>query len=188
MFSLIGAWIDGWVNNRDAGDLRRHRAHYGVIVMYIVTIPVRVMALLGFVILVILTQWGRDKMAAILRTTYSNVFLIKKNMNFDYDFTEDCSLGPNEQYSSIGLDNNLARGRRQAMIWTKVGYTSDAYMRHPTSIIFLIMTCPFPPKTIQQTCIDGVPKNLCYFFRRRIFRPNRGDMWRPGKFGNSISS
>ena len=25
--------INGWVNNREAGDLRRHRAHYGVIVM-----------------------------------------------------------------------------------------------------------------------------------------------------------
>ena len=33
MFSLICAWINRWVNNRDAGDLRRHRAHYGVIVM-----------------------------------------------------------------------------------------------------------------------------------------------------------
>ena len=30
MFSLIGAWINGWVNNREAGDLRRHRAHYDV--------------------------------------------------------------------------------------------------------------------------------------------------------------
>ena len=29
MFSLICAWINGWVNNREAGDLRRHRAHYG---------------------------------------------------------------------------------------------------------------------------------------------------------------
>ena len=28
MFSLIYAWIHGWVNNREAGDLRRHRAHY----------------------------------------------------------------------------------------------------------------------------------------------------------------
>ena len=28
MFSLICAWIHGWVNNGDAGDLRRHRAHY----------------------------------------------------------------------------------------------------------------------------------------------------------------
>ena len=33
MFSLICAWINGWVNNREADDLRHHRAHYGVIVM-----------------------------------------------------------------------------------------------------------------------------------------------------------
>ena len=40
MFSLICAWIDGWVNNREAGDLRRHRAHYDVIVMG-TTVPQR---------------------------------------------------------------------------------------------------------------------------------------------------
>ena len=34
IFSLICAWINGWVNNRDAGNLRRHRAHYDVIVMW----------------------------------------------------------------------------------------------------------------------------------------------------------
>ena len=33
MFSLICVWINGWVNNREAGDLRRYRAHYIVIVM-----------------------------------------------------------------------------------------------------------------------------------------------------------
>ena len=33
MFSLICAWINGWVNNREAGDLRRHRGHYHVILM-----------------------------------------------------------------------------------------------------------------------------------------------------------
>ena len=33
MFSLICARINGWVNNREAGDLRRLRAHYDVIVM-----------------------------------------------------------------------------------------------------------------------------------------------------------
>ena len=33
MFSLICAWINDWVNNRKAGDLRRHRAHYEVTVM-----------------------------------------------------------------------------------------------------------------------------------------------------------
>ena len=33
MFSLICAWINGSINNREAGDLRRHRAHYDVIIM-----------------------------------------------------------------------------------------------------------------------------------------------------------
>ena len=33
MFSLICVWINGWVNNREAGDLIRYRAHYDVIVM-----------------------------------------------------------------------------------------------------------------------------------------------------------
>ena len=33
MFSLICARINCWVNNGETGDLRRHRAHYGVIVM-----------------------------------------------------------------------------------------------------------------------------------------------------------
>ena len=31
--ALICVWINGWVNNREAGDLRRHRAHYDVTVM-----------------------------------------------------------------------------------------------------------------------------------------------------------
>ena len=33
MFSLICVWINGWVNNREADDLRRYRGHYDVIVM-----------------------------------------------------------------------------------------------------------------------------------------------------------
>ena len=33
MFSLICAWIDAWVNNREAGDLRAHRAHYDITVI-----------------------------------------------------------------------------------------------------------------------------------------------------------
>ena len=33
--SLIYTWINDWVNNCEAGDLRRYRAHYDVIVMHI---------------------------------------------------------------------------------------------------------------------------------------------------------
>ena len=32
-FDVFFAWINGWVNNREAGDLRRHRAQYDVIVL-----------------------------------------------------------------------------------------------------------------------------------------------------------
>ena len=33
MFSLICTWINGWVNNGEADDLRRHGLHYDVTVM-----------------------------------------------------------------------------------------------------------------------------------------------------------
>ena len=33
IFLWSAYWMNGWVNNREAGDLRRHRAHYDVIVM-----------------------------------------------------------------------------------------------------------------------------------------------------------
>ena len=33
MFSLICAWINGWINNHEAGHLRCHHAHYDAIVM-----------------------------------------------------------------------------------------------------------------------------------------------------------
>ena len=38
MFSLITAWINGWVNNGEAGDLRCHRAHHDVTVMWFVVL------------------------------------------------------------------------------------------------------------------------------------------------------
>ena len=34
IFSLICAWTNVWANNGDAGDLRRYRAHYYVIIMW----------------------------------------------------------------------------------------------------------------------------------------------------------
>ena len=38
MFSLICTWINRWVNNGEAGDLRCHRAHYDVTEMIRVTL------------------------------------------------------------------------------------------------------------------------------------------------------
>ena len=38
-FSLICTWMNGWTNNREAGDLRRHRAHYEVTIMVLFCPP-----------------------------------------------------------------------------------------------------------------------------------------------------
>ena len=38
-FFLISAWTNGWVNNRDAGDLRRHCVHRDVLVMVFFICP-----------------------------------------------------------------------------------------------------------------------------------------------------
>ena len=34
MFSLMWAWTNSWIKNRDAGDLRRHHAHYDITVIW----------------------------------------------------------------------------------------------------------------------------------------------------------
>ena len=44
MYSLICVWMNGWVNNPVAGNLRLYRAHYDVIVMYTTN---RVISVLG---------------------------------------------------------------------------------------------------------------------------------------------
>ena len=43
-FSFIYAGINGWINNREAGDLRSHSAHYDVIVMWNPPIPIRMLS------------------------------------------------------------------------------------------------------------------------------------------------
>ena len=55
MFSMICAWINAWINNREAGDLRRHRAHYDVtVVTYIFS-----EWLIGTGAIVWLCEWSR---------------------------------------------------------------------------------------------------------------------------------
>ena len=56
MFSLMYVWINDWVNNREAGDLRRHRTHNDVIVM-----KVTVWSQDG------LTYWGLNKMSGTFK-------------------------------------------------------------------------------------------------------------------------
>ena len=66
---------------------------------------------------IILTHWGRDKMTNISQMIFSNTF----SWNFNSNLTEICSLGSNQQQSSIGSDNGLALIRQQAIIWANDG-------------------------------------------------------------------
>ena len=75
MFSLICTRVNGWVNNREAGELRRYRAHYDVIVM-----ETRVDTVQNIRIELCITPWRiclthlPIKNMAILQTTFSNAF------------------------------------------------------------------------------------------------------------------
>ena len=42
MLPLISAWTRGWADNRDAGDLRRHCAHYDVTIIHLNTFLKRI--------------------------------------------------------------------------------------------------------------------------------------------------
>ena len=64
MFSLINAWINGWANNCEAGDLTRHRAHYDVTVI--------VEPLIRALILVEVIQKGIKQ---FFHKTVKNIFL-----------------------------------------------------------------------------------------------------------------
>ena len=78
MFSLVCAWTNGFVSNRDAGDLRRHRAHYDVTVMDLgyrssteTTIEVNKSDIRVQVI-----HWGHDNLANIFQTEFFNVLSV----------------------------------------------------------------------------------------------------------------
>ena len=102
----------------------------------------------------ILAHWGREKMAANFLTTISNAFSwMKVYINYDYDFIEVCSQGSNQQYSSIGSDNGLSLGLRQAIIWTNAG------IRTNHGLLFWIINVSLGPNELMKT------KHICIFYR-----------------------
>ena len=108
MFSLICVWINGWVNNGEAGDLRRHRAHYDVTVMCVFAaghnqIWTRCVN----------TLTPRQNGRHFPDDTFKGIFL-NESVEFSSKFIPQCS---SDDTTSIGSDNGLAPNRRQAIIW-----------------------------------------------------------------------
>ena len=77
MFSLICVWINGWVNNREAGDLRRYRAHYDVTVMnlFVVTPKSTKMPVMNYPY-IYRTVCMKDLLCRLISMTSKNVFAI----------------------------------------------------------------------------------------------------------------
>ena len=82
MFSLIFAWTNNWANNGDAGDLRRHRAHYDVIVMNL-SLFVRNDR---WIQQHIFNSSPLDKITSISQTTFSSPFSWMKSLVFWFEF------------------------------------------------------------------------------------------------------
>ena len=59
MYLMICAWTNGWVNNRNAGDLRRHRAHYDItVMMFLYALNFVSVAVLATVTLQLFAKWA----------------------------------------------------------------------------------------------------------------------------------
>ena len=99
MFSLMCVWINGCVNNREAGDLRRNQAHYDVIVMIVPD-----------------TWYYLSSVFTV--TCSSDTTNINGNGLTHWGPVTHICLDTN---TNIGSHNGLSSGQRQAIIWTNAG-------------------------------------------------------------------
>ena len=60
MFYLICAWINGWVNNREAGELRRNRTHHDVTEMFWQVYMYYLNALFHYQLILSMNEWDTN--------------------------------------------------------------------------------------------------------------------------------
>ena len=141
MFSFICAWTNGWVTNRVAGDLRRHRAHYDVTLILWCTYastPYPIKFADGFALLYLNVWFLYANLSGLLRWHWGitsgmafgscDLLLISTALRQSYNWPHasdvaiktfvNVSVG---KLTTIGSNNGLSPGRRQTIIWTNVG-------------------------------------------------------------------
>ena len=106
MLSLICVWINGYVNNREGGDLRRHRAHYDV-----------------------------DEMMLKMKEDVfvCNVTIRDENRAWATTFTFDCRMDVREKQSKCFKDKSLAPGRRGSKFHAGIWNSFDGYLEYPVT-------------------------------------------------------
>ena len=97
-FFLSAPWINGWVNNHEAGDLRHHRAHYDVILMVLQYIYVCLLAIQANikptslqVPVIPFGNWRALKVSWMV-CIITGFLIVKKNVNPHCD-SKLCSVG-----------------------------------------------------------------------------------------------
>ena len=119
MFSLIYAWINAWVNNREAGDLRRYRAHYDVTVMHH-TLDL---------------AWGDSQVIGEAETNWPPIYRRYFQMHV---FTKGIRIlvlirlkfVPMGSLDSIGTGNCFSPNNGKLLPETMMNQSLDTYMRH----------------------------------------------------------
>ena len=125
MFSLICAWIDDWVNNREAGDLRRHLGHYDVNVM------------LSLAIMIHPQGWARlgSERCCLCWYRHDTVLLVlcSKSISHEWDIADGPSMKPLYRLYSdhfvARTANNVISFLSHTTIWKQI---SDGNKYHPT--------------------------------------------------------
>ena len=102
MLSFICAWIKGWVNNREAGDFRHHRAHCDVIVIIILHCHMNIIKLHGH------SKYHLDPeftetLPAVWRRKWSNWPIVTQKNGFIYHTWSVKHMGCNLFTSMVRL-------------------------------------------------------------------------------------
>ena len=135
MFSLICVWINGWVNNREAGDLRRHLGHYDVIVMFCYYLRCRHRHRHRhhhhhFIIIIIINNGGGGSLYLVSICFSNQIWYYDRNSNHDninYQATGDSFAAIKWLISTIF---SLGHGYVITSTWTDAyNYPSIPYCR-----------------------------------------------------------
>ena len=102
MFSLICAWTNGWANNQEADELRRHHAHYEVTVIPGKLLWLLISHLLTYQIIsnynIGCTSWIGSCFRGGRIPTASAVSLLKENRSLKYIFMFP-EINPSQNYN-----------------------------------------------------------------------------------------
>ena len=123
MFTLIYAWINDWVNNREAGDLRRQHGHYDVIVMIQIILICRPSRSMIYIKWITRSMHGHT-LSCIRDTVTCNVIVWIYQPVVVPDMLGSCPLiywwGRESRavvlYSPLGIDGETTAGTFQLMV------------------------------------------------------------------------